>query len=120
MSLEVFRRGHAHVVVVYCKPDGSCQVRDFLRGLQEGDRKKMLALIEASSQNGPPRNREKNHQVEGHRYQEFKTHGHRIFWRWSKSNEIILMLGFVKRDDRTPKGQLDAGDALYGDIEKEL
>ena len=107
-------------MLVYCKPDGSCPVREFLGGLQASDRKKMLALIEAASLNGPPKNREKNHQVEGHRFHEFKIHGHRIFWRWSGSREIILMHGFVKREDRTPKRELDAGDVLYGVIEREL
>lgn len=80
----------------------------------------MLALIQYASTYGPPKNREKNHLVEGRRYFEFKTHGQRIFWRWSHRSEIILMHGFTKQTDRIPARELAAGDITFGLIEEEL
>lgn len=120
MPPKHFLAGEEHKVLVYCKPDGSCPVQDFLRAMQASDRRKLVALIQSAAINGPTNNHEKNKIVEGHRYWEFKTPGFRVFRRWSKRGEIVLMHAFVKRTARTPQRELTAGDVLYGLVEKDL
>ncbi len=120
MGLRVLIEGTAHTVLAHETDNGSCPVEEFLGRLQPTDRKKMLARIEFTANNGPPRNPEANKRVEGKKYFELKTHGHRIFWRWSRNNEVILMQGFVKRTNKIPATELGSADRLFGLIEEEL
>lgn len=120
MGLRFLIEGTAHTILAYERADGTCPVEDFLGSLQPRDRKKMLARIEFTANHGPPRNVEANKKVEGTKYFELKTHGHRIFWRWSRNNEVILMHGFGKRSEKIPAQELDAADRLFGLIENEL
>lgn len=120
MSFRTLKKGLAHSILAFEKVDGSIPALEFLRGLEERERKKMVALIDRAADHGPPNNRERNKPEEGTRFFEFKTHGYRLFWRWSFSGDVILMNGFAKRGDRIPRSDLHAGLALFDSIEAEL
>lgn len=120
MSFRVLKKGLAHSILAFEEADGSTPALDFLSGLEERERKKMVALIDRTADHGPPNNRERNKPVEGTRFFEFKTHRYRLFWRWSPSGDVILMNGFAKRGDRISKSDLHAGLVLFDSIEAEL
>src|SRR5438046_1828514 len=113
MPLERFHLGAKHEVLVYTVPSGRSPVDEFLESMPARDRDRMLALISYSADYGPPRNREKCHQVESFRFFEFKTHHHRLIWRWTHDNRIVLMHGFAKQRERIAQADLDVATQRY-------
>ncbi len=120
MSVKTLTEVRSHKILAYVTEDGTCPVEDFLEAMPERDRKKMVARIQFTADHGPSRNREQNKPVEGTKFFELKTPGQRVFWRWSRNNEVILMHGFVKRQERIPQGELQIGHATYTAIEDEM
>ena len=118
--MKLLTEGRAHKILAYVDADGTCPVEDFLDSLQVADRKKMVARIMFTAEHGPPRNREQNKPVEGTKFFELKTAGHRVFWRWSRTNDVVLMHGFVKRQERIPASDLELGHLVYSAIEHSL
>lgn len=95
------------------------QLVDFL-GVLEQERSsewlKILALLNRTADHGPPRNQEQCRYFKKERVFEFKTGGGvRIMAFWGANRFILCSHGFMKKRQKTPKGQLaraaDARDA---------
>lgn len=84
---------------------------DFLAALErerEDEWAKILALLEQTADHGPPRNVEKCRFFKRERVFEFKTTGGvRIMAFWGEDRLILCSHGFVKKQQKTPKRELD-------------
>lgn len=101
--------GARYLVLAYAPSDRAGHVKAYLNSLSERERKRVAALIERSAEHGPPRSKERCRKVAGEDFWEFKAYQQRIFWCYGKERQIVLLHGFTKQDDRTPKAQLTVG-----------
>ncbi|HMS58896.1 MAG TPA: type II toxin-antitoxin system RelE/ParE family toxin [Tepidiformaceae bacterium] len=92
--------------------NGTAPAEEYLGGMQLQAYKKLVARIERAADNGIPRNpehaREFTFREGGHAWlvREFKVFGHRITWDWGPGGELVLLHGFTKQSDSTPKTEL--------------
>ena len=120
MPLKPFIDGPAFKVLAYERSNASCQVAAYLVGLNERDRKRVAALLDHSATSGPPRNKEKCRRVAGEGFWEFKAHQQRLFWCYGPRKQIVLLHGFTKKSNQTPKRELAAARQAFGEVQQEL
>ena len=107
-------------VLAFARSDYSRQVEAYLDRLDERDRKRVAALLKRSAEYGPPRNQEKCRKIGG--FWEFKAGQERIFWCYDpgQRKRIILLHGFTKKTEQTPRHELQAGQQAYRAVQQEL
>ena len=66
----------------------------------------MLALLGRVALEGPPRNTEISHQIKGKLF-EFIQGRLRVLWFYDEGKLIICTSGFVKKGQKTPRGEID-------------
>lgn len=88
-----------------------CFAQEYIDGLQRNERVKLLALLEHTSQNGPPKNKEKFNQIENGLL-EFKSFQDRLFCFYQPGNTIVLTHGFRKKKTRLPRREINKGIRL--------
>lgn len=120
MPQQPFYTGKRFQILYYVLPNGACPVDTYLNGLTERRRKRLVALFQETGDEGPPRNREKGHKVEGQSFFELKAHQERVFWRYAGPGRIILLHGFTKKQNRIRRSDLKAGRDRYAEVEDEL
>ena len=86
--------------------------------MQERDRRRLIALLDHTALNGPPRNVEKFKKVEGtDGLFEFKSFQDRIpaFYDGNEPDgrgRLVMTHGFRKKGDRMPPGELKRAEQL--------
>jgi phage-related protein len=88
-----------------------CFALDYIDSLQESDQKKLHALLQRSSEKGPPRTPEKFGKVEGNIY-EFKSFQDRLFCFFYGNKTVILIHGFRKKRNRIHRKEIDRATRL--------
>ncbi|HEC98661.1 MAG TPA: type II toxin-antitoxin system RelE/ParE family toxin [Nitrospirae bacterium] len=102
-------RKHAiHGLVV----NGKCRIIDFIEGLEEPDKKKVIALLKRTADLGLPKNTEKFKSLKGSGLYEFKSYQVRILCFFDREKVIILTHGFIKKRDKTPKREITKAEKL--------
>lgn len=91
-----------------------CPAEEYIRSLNESDKKKVLALLKRTAFHGPPHNREKFLKVEDDLF-EFKVFQHRILCFFRPGRVIVLTHGFRKKRDRIPSGEIQRAVRLRDD-----
>lgn len=92
-----------------CDARGNPELLAFLQGLDDNlqkDRKRMLALLERVAAEGPPRNTDISHKLEGDIW-EFIQGRLRVCWFYDKGRVVICTHGFVKKSQKTPRAELN-------------
>ena len=91
----------------------SCQVEEYIKDLDEKDRKKVLALLDHVSENGPPKNIEKSRKIlSSDDIWEFKpTSQIRILWFYNGPGRIVLTHAFRKKRRDIPVREIDRAEA---------
>ena len=120
MPLRPFIDGPAFKVFAYERSNASCQVAEYVDSLNDRNRKRFTALLNYSAKNGPPRNKEKCRKVAGEDFWEFKVHQQRIFWCYGPRKQIVLLHGFTKKSNQTPRRELASARQAYGEAQQEL
>ncbi len=108
MAIVTIFRGRRFRVEAWGDED-HCSLNDFLQDLEKINYKefrKIMALVQFSANEGPPRNEEKCRNLEGDHAEglfEFKTPGGvRILWFYDKGSLIVCTHGFMKKRQETP------------------
>lgn len=91
--------------------NGRCFAQEFIEDLDEPDKKKFIALLQKSADEGPPKNREKFNHLEDKLY-EFKSYQARVICFFEKDKLILLTHGFRKKKDKTPKEEIKRAKML--------
>lgn len=120
MPRRLLLSGQKHRIEVYVAENGRSPVLDYLGSLAQAERERAMALIDYTAQHGPPRNKEKGRKLEGEHFFELKSSAQRILWRWGPRGGIILMHGFTKESQKTPKREIRVGRERFHILESEL
>jgi len=110
MYLFPIARGYYRVYATAKGPE-HCELLEFLEGLGSNfqkDRDRVLALFEKVATEGPPKNTEISHQIEGKLF-EFIQGRLRVLWFYDEGRLIICTGGFVKKGRKTPRSQIEHG-----------
>ncbi|MDO8616836.1 MAG: type II toxin-antitoxin system RelE/ParE family toxin [Dehalococcoidia bacterium] len=100
------------------KDDGECLVSDFVANLERPDQKRLVALLDYTKDNGPPKNREKCDRVtdlDG--LFEFKSYQDRVPWFYDGKDadgrgRIVMTHGFKKKSNRAPTRELRRAEEM--------
>lgn len=98
-----------------------CFIREFIEKLQVIDQKRIMALLKRCADFGLPKNTEKFRHLIGKIY-ELKSHQIRMLCTFDEGRIIILTNGFIKKQQKTPKKEIDKAERLiraYFDMKKE-
>lgn len=122
MPLKPIRAGSEFEICAYARNDDNCQVVAYLAGLGTRERKRVMALLLRTAEQGPPRKHEHCRKIAGEDFWELKAFQQRIFWYYDprKRRRIILLRGFTKKSVQTPKKELIAGRRAYREAQEEL
>jgi len=104
-----------HEVAFLVLEDGDAPAEIYLKRMQLPPYKKLVARIERAANNGIPINTEQARQFqtpEGWTIRELKIFGHRMIWDWGPRGEIVLLHGFAKKPDETPRNELQRAVTL--------
>lgn len=107
MKLQRVRRGTWQVLAA-CTQRGDCPLLDFLAGLEGGlapDGRRLLRLFERVAAEGPPRNTEVSHQIEGEIWELIQGRL-RVLWFYDQGRVVVCSHGFVKASQKTPRSEL--------------
>jgi len=103
------------------RPDQPSLYLQFLRGLQDADRKRVLEAVNRVAEHGPPRNLTKCRDIEGEpNLFELKEGQCRVLWFYSRRRGVIVFThGFYKKGQRTPPREIKRAVQLkeaYSDL----
>jgi phage-related protein len=105
LTTEIVIQGRMTVLAVV--RNGTCLAVDYLKSLQDPQRKKVLALLSRTASRGsPPPNREKFDKLEGP-LNEFKSFQVRFPCFYDGPGRIVITHGFTKKRNRTPKEEIE-------------
>ncbi len=105
-------------VWAYCDDRDSCQVFDFIWGLDRPHRNKLLSLLqEYVPRHGPPRhNKQQAKHLDGHiwEFRKGPRRGakYRILFFTDERNIVVCTNAFVKRST-TPPGEIQKAQTIY-------
>lgn len=88
-----------------------CFVREFIDKFKEEDKKKVLKLLQRSADVGIPKNKEKFKKL-SERIWEFKSYQVRILCTLEGNKIILLIDGFIKKKNKTPKNEIERAKNL--------
>lgn len=92
--------------------NGRCYVKEFINSLGVSEQRKIVALLKFAAENGPQINEEKFKKLNDDELFEFKDHQRRIFCTYDKGRLIVLTHGFIKKSNKTPKGDIKRAKEL--------
>ena len=116
MNLLLVSKGF-YTVYAVAKSREHCELLEFLEGLGQTlqkDSDRMLSLLDRVAIEGPPRNTEISHQIKGKLF-EFIQGRLRVLWFYDEGRLIICTSGFVKKGQKTPRGEIDHAIQLMDD-----
>jgi phage-related protein len=90
--------------------NGKCPVKDFICRLTVENKNKILSLLDYTAQNGTPRNEEKFKKLETRDkipIFELKAGPVRILCTFSGRSIIVLTHGFIKKQKKAPRSEID-------------
>ncbi len=96
---------------------GICLVQEFIEGLNEPDKQKVLALLQRSADNGPPKNKEKFNHLKDKIF-EFKSYQMRLLCFFATDKVILLTHGFIKKKDKTPREEIERAKSLKASYQR--
>jgi phage-related protein len=97
---------------------GTCLAIEYIQNLQDPPRKKVLALLSKTAQDGrPPPNREKFDKLAGPLL-EFKSYQDRLPCFYDGPARIVITHGFQKKKNRTPKEQIERALRLRAEYQE--
>ncbi len=111
IDIELLCNGRKHAIhglVV----NGKCLTKDFVEGLEESDRKKVIALLKRAADFGLPKNTEKFKSLKNSGIYEFKSYQVRILCFFDREKVIILTHGFIKKRNKTPGREITKAEKL--------
>ena len=86
-------------------------LKEFIDGLSETDRNKLLALLKYAAEHGPPRNEQKFKKLGGDLF-EFKSFQDRVFCAFRGKSVLILIHGIKKKKDKHDKKDMQRAKDL--------
>jgi phage-related protein len=113
MHLLVISKGF-YTVYAVAKSREHCELLEFLESLGptlQKDSDRMIALLSRVATEGTPRNTEISHQIKGKLF-EFIQGRLRVLWFYDEGKLIICTSGFVKKGQKTPRGEIDHATEL--------
>lgn len=116
MQIELLEKGQFTIYSVL-NGQGRNELLDFLEGLAPNlhkNRDGMLQLLETTALQGPSRNTEISHQIEGEIW-EFIKGRLRVFWFYDKNKIIICTHGIVKKTQKISKKDKEKAQQIYSD-----
>jgi len=112
IELRLIRSGQRFRV--FAIQQGSrCKLLEFLDATKRStpeEHDKLLALLQHSADNGPPRNEEKC-KLLGNKIFEFKTTMLRVAWFYDEGYVIICANGWKKERQKAPRSAIDEAEA---------
>jgi len=113
--VEALRLYEGKIFGIYAiKKNGRCYIKDFIDSLNEEQQKKVLALLHSSADNRLPRNIEKFRKVSDNIW-EFKSYQVRILCTFDKGRMILLLNGFIKKQQKTPIEEIKRAERLLSE-----
>jgi hypothetical protein len=92
--------------------NGSLPLRDFIEGLGDSDKAKVLALIQLLGETGQIRNPEKCRKLTGTELFELKSFQIRILWFYAPGWRVILAHYAIKKKDRLRPEDIQKAESL--------
>ena len=120
MPLSPYHEGAAFALLIFERRGGASPVADFLEELTRRERARLTALLERVAEQGPLSNLETSVAITGHDFLEFKSGQQRIFWCYASGRRIVLLHGFTKKSNRTPRRELNTGARLREEVRDEI
>jgi len=107
-------------VLLFAREGGSCQVEEYLESLDDSRFIQINALIERCADDGPVfREGGPCRALRGFQFYEFKARrGQRVFW-YRKGSAMILLHGFTKKAEATPRRELETAASRFAASERE-
>jgi hypothetical protein len=97
---------------IYALAEGNrCWALGYIEGLQEPDRKKIVALLDRTAEFGPPQNLEKFRAVKGD-LMEFKSFQDRLFCFFDGPRVLVLTHGVRKQRNRHSAADIRRAETL--------
>lgn len=100
--------------------DGSLPLREFIEGLDDGDRIKVLALIERLADTGKIWNEQKCKKVAGTELFELKSFQIRILWFYAPERRVVLAHHVIKKGDRLRGQDIERAERMRTQYLKNL
>ena len=120
MPLRLFHEGARFSLLLYERSGGDSPFTEFLRGLTRKDRARLTGLLEKVADHGPLYSPERSVPLTGQDFLEFKSGQQRIFWCYAPGRRIVLMHGFTKKSNQTPRRELRTGARLREEVRDEI
>ena len=96
---------------------GKSQVKEFIDGLPQSEQKKIVALLRRTADHGILSNEEKFRKLD-HGIWEFKSFQVRLLCFFERNHLIVLTHGFKKKQDRTPKNEIERAVRIREELRK--
>lgn len=110
IDIELLFKGNQRTLYAITR-NGECQARQYIDSLSDSDKKRIIALLEYTSNNGPPKNIEKFRHLKDKLY-EFKAGKARLICFFQRNMIIILTHGFDKPKPKKLKAEIDIADKI--------
>ena len=93
---------------------------DFLEGLPDIERARLAAHFERVADHGPLYSPGKSVPITGQDFLEFRSAQQRVFWCYLSGSRIVLLHGFTKKSNHTPRRELNTGARLRQEVRSEI
>lgn len=110
MTIKKLYEGKEYHIYAICGGN-KCFVQEFIEKLNDKDKKKIIALLKRSADSGIPRNEEKFKKLVDDIW-EFKSYQIRILCTLENNKIILLIHGFIKKKNETPKKEIEKANRL--------
>ena len=120
MPLRPFYEGAAFSLLLYERSEGVSAVEGFLTRLSRKDRAALTAHLERVAEQGPLYNPAKSTSLTGYDFLEFRSGQQRVFWCYASGRRIVLLHGFTKKSNQTPRRELRIGQRLRDEVRDEI
>lgn len=115
MKLLTIRQGKWHVLA-HCRDRGTCDLMNFLNGLEgdlRADLDKLLVIFNRTATEGPSRRTEISKAITGRPgIFEFRAGRLRVFYFYDEGKVIVCTNGIIKTTRKTPTAVLDHAETI--------
>jgi hypothetical protein len=116
---EVLYKGKFHSVELAITSNGRCPAKEFLDGLSNLDKAKILRIIKRLADfEGNVTNREQFKKIEGEDFFEFKNFQIRMPCYFHADGRVIITHGFIKKGDSIPPAQIERMKRIRDEYEE--
>jgi phage-related protein len=114
MARRIYGTGVKFAIAFAGEKNGDCPAGDFFDKLSKLDKAKITALFKIAADHGKFFNPTKFGDLENGLF-EFKSHQIRMPFAYAQNlrREIVITHGFVKKKDKTPKGEIDRAWRIF-------